>query len=66
MAKVESVLFNDGNNLLFALRAHDNHDGTADLIVFDKNGVSSLHEAVPHREPDDYDEEGGGRTYRNH
>ena len=60
---VQSVRYNDGEDILFALVKKDNGENNLDLIVFDKNGAPGLVAGVPKRDPADYGSEGGGVTW---
>ena len=61
----KGVRYNTGTANTLALVKEIRSDGKiADLIVFDeRTGASSLEEDVPRRDPADYGEEGGGRTW---
>ena len=64
MAAVKSVIYNNGEEELFALVIADKGGHLLDLIVFDANtGAPTLVRDVPRRAKADYDEAGGGRTY---
>ena len=61
---VQSVRYNDGEDILFALVKKDNGDNNLDLIVFHKTGPPGFVLGVPKRDPADYGSEGGGVTMR--
>lgn len=45
-----------------ALVTHDDGGGTLDLIVLTESG-NDIQKNVPRRDPSDYGDEGGGRTW---
>ncbi len=64
MNAVKSVLFNAGENQKnqFAIVVAEKGDTKLDLAVLTESGVHMVSD-VPHREPADYDANGGGHTW---
>jgi hypothetical protein len=60
----EYVFYNDGEDEnVYALVTKDNGDDSLNLYLIPASGQPSTVNAVPRREPEDYDAAGGGHTW---
>lgn len=60
----KTVIYNDGTRDLTAIVAEDHGGGSLDLYAPNGNNLLEIVAGVPRREKADWDESGGGKTWR--